>query len=406
MMKRARNRVLLLMMLLAVLPELLAAQSIYSRRGLGLIRYRDDAKAVSMGGVSLAIADSVSIYFLNPANMASVTTTHIQGGFLYDRTSFSSQGSDLSFQDANVSSVGLLLPLKRGYTLAFGLQPYSRVEYSFSGKGATDSTQFDESLVGSGGLDNVYIALSGTLGRVRLGVASDFYFGLIERTWEVRHDNALYRDTKDAISIKLRGFGVHGGAQTQVGNWEMGAAFSLPVQLSSEISHYPQFDDRLILFSRDIELPAWFGAGVGYHPNQHWLLAAQWRRQQWGAINADKLLDAQGVNVNQIGLGVEAVPSRDPLDGFFKRLQYRAGFTRSDLPYREPAGLNDLRKLSEWTVTGGLGLPFNRGLSRIDFAFEFGERGAEAANLTKEKIFRFSAAVSGSERWFQRRRRN
>ncbi|MDZ7266141.1 MAG: hypothetical protein ONB48_02265 [candidate division KSB1 bacterium] len=407
MMKRAPHCVVLLILLLAVLPEWLAAQSIYSRRGIGLIRYRDEAKALGMGGVSLAIADSVSIYLLNPATMASITTTHIQGGFLYDRTSFARQGSNSSFQDANVSSVSLLLSLKRGYTFAFGLQPYSRVEYAFRGKGATDSTQYEESLVGSGGLDNAYIALGATLGRFRLGVAGDFYFGLIERTWEVRHANSLYRSTKDAITIKLGGFGMHGGVQTQIGNWEAGAVFSLPVQLSTEISHYPQFDDdRLVLFSRTVELPAWFGAGVGYHPNPHWLLAAQWRRQQWGKVDPDKLLDAQGVNANHFGLGVEVMPSRDPLEGFFKRLQYRAGFTLSELPYREPAGANDLRKLSEWTVTGGVGLPFNRGFSRIDFAIEFGARGVEAGNLTREKIFRFSAAVSGSERWFQRRNRN
>lgn len=400
--KWSGNKTLFAVLALSLLPLLLQAQSIYSRRGLGLIRYRDDVKAISMGGVSLAISDSVSIFFLNPATMASVSTTHIQGGFLYDRTSFSQQGADLRFQEANVNSVSLLLPIKRGYALAFGLQPYSRVDYSFSGSGATDSTNFVESLIGSGGVDNVYIALSGTVGQVRFGLASDFYFGLIERTWSVRFSNSLLSDTEDAVSTKVRGFGLHGGVQAQLGNWEVGAAAAAPVDLSSEISLHPSYDNKITLESRELKLPAWYGVGVGYHPDRHWLVGAQWRRQQWGSVSSEKLLGAEGVNVNQFGLGVELIPSFDPLDGFFKKMQYRLGFHQSQLPYQEVGG----RELSEWMLTGGIGVPFNRGLSRIDFAVEYGQRGTEVTGLARENVFRFSASVSGSERWFQRRRRN
>lgn len=400
--KCSGNKKLFALLALSLLPLLVQAQSIYSRRGLGLIRYRDDVKAISMGGVSLAISDSVSIFFLNPATMASVTTTHIQGGFLYDRTSFSQQGAALSFQEANVNSVSLLLPIKRGYALAFGLQPYSRVDYSFSGTGATDSTNYVESLIGAGGVDNVYIALSGTVGQVRFGLASDFYFGLIERTWSVRFSNSLLSDTEDAVSTKVRGFGLHGGLQAQLGNWEVGAAAGAPVDLSSEISLHPSYDNKITLESRDLKLPAWYGVGLGYHPNQHWLVGAQWRRQQWGTVSSEKLLGAEGVNVNQFGLGIELIPSFDPLDGFFKKLQYRVGFNRNQLPYREVGGM----ELSEWMLTNGIGAPFNRGLSRIDFAVEFGQRGTDATGLARENVFRFSASVSGSERWFQRRRRN
>lgn len=396
------NKTSFVLLAISLLPLVLPAQSIYSRRGFGLIRYRDDVKAISMGGVSLATSDSVSIFFLNPATMASVTTTHIQGGFLYDRTSFSLQGTDLRFQEANVNSVSLLLPIKRGYTLAFGLQPYSRVDYSFSGAGATDSTSYVESLIGTGGVDNVYIALSGTVGQIRFGLASDFYFGLIERTWSVRFSNSLLSDTEDAVSTKVRGFGLHGGLQAQLGNWDVGAAAAAPVDLSSEISLHPSYDNKITLESRDLKLPAWYGAGVGYHPNRHWLLGAQWRRQQWGAISSEKLLGAEGVNVDQFGFGVELIPSFDALDGFFKKLQYRAGFNQGRLPYREAGG----RELSEWTLTGGIGVPFNRGLSRIDVAVEIGQRGTDATGLARENVFRLSASVSGSERWFQRRRRN
>lgn len=396
------NTTLFAMLLMSALPLVLQAQSIYSRRGFGLIRYRDDVKAISMGGVSLATSDSVSIFFLNPATMASVSTTHIQGGFLYDRTSFSQQGANLSFQEANVNSVSLLLPIKRGYTLAFGLQPYSRVDYAFSGAGAADSTSYTESLVGSGGVDNVFISLSGTLAGLRFGLASDFYFGLIERTWSVRFSNSLLSDSEDAVSTKVRGVGLHGGLQAQIGNWEVGGAAGAPVDLSSEISLHPSYDNKITLESRDLKLPAWYGVGVGYHPNQHWLLGAQWRRQQWASISSDKLLDAQGVNVNQFSFGFELIPSFDPLDGFFKKLQYRCGFSQSQLPYQEVGGL----EVSEWLLTGGIGVPFNRGLSRIDFAVEFGRRGENTTGLARENIFRFSASVSGSERWFQRRQRN
>jgi hypothetical protein len=56
--------------------------------------------------------------------------------------------------------------------------------------------------------------------------------------------------------------------------------------------------------------------------------------------------------------------------------------------------------IDEWGVTAGLAVPFS-GESRLNFGFEYGERGSTSHNLLKETIFRFSVGLTISETWFQ-----
>lgn len=389
-------------MLLALLAVLLFATSVnagsyYSRFGYGLVRFRDGVKAAAMGGVSLAITDSVSIFYWNPAAMATINTTHIQGEFLYDRANLTLGPTTAKFHDSNVNGLGILFPLQRGYTVAFGIQPYSQVDYEFSDE-ETGAKPYTQSLLGSGGLDNFYLAFAGTIGRVRFGVASDFYFGLVRRTWSVNFADIRYTDTQDQTSTHFKGLGFHGGVQTTLKRWQLGAAFGAPVSLNAET----RYDYRFVVtdptpVSFETRLPLWYGFGASYQAGPKWLFGAQYRTQQWSDLATTELLGAEGVDSYNLGLGLQFTPSFDRLLNNIGRIHYRLGASLSRLPYADIGGKN----ISERTISAGFGLPFNRGDSRLDFAVEYGKRGNDD-NLAQETIFRFSASVIGSERWFQR----
>ncbi len=381
--------------------SLARAGSFYSRYGYGLLRSHDGVKATAMGGVGIAITDSVSIFYLNPASLATFNTTHIQGEFLYDRANLTLGDTRAKFHDSNVNGLGILLPVKRGYSVAFGIQPYSQVDYEFSDKVESGDKPYTQSLLGSGGLDNFYFAFGGTAGPLRLGVASDFYFGLVRRTWRVNFVPANLVDTEDQTSTHFKGIGFHGGLQTTIKRWQLGVALGAPVTLNAETQQefvFSSIDSTpLPPMQFDARLPFWYGLSAAYQAGPKWLFAAQYRMQQWSDLNTTELLGANGVDSYNFGFGLQFTPSFDRLQGNIGRIHYRAGATLSRLPYAETNG----KTVSEWTATAGFGLPFNRGDSRLDFAFEFGKRGS-ADNLSEEKIFRFSASVIGSERWFQR----
>ena len=185
------------------------AGSAYSRFGYGLLYLRDGVKAIAMGGTGIAISDSVTIFYLNPAALASVRNTHIQGAALYDRASTTLDGNSALFHQVNVSGLGILIPLKRGYAMAFGLQPYSQVNYEMRESGIVDGKEMEQSLAGDGGLDVFYFALASTIGPVQFGVMTDFYFGLLRETWRVNFSSGDLDYTQDELATNFRGFGVH-----------------------------------------------------------------------------------------------------------------------------------------------------------------------------------------------------
>jgi hypothetical protein len=374
------------------------AGSSYSRYGYGLLYLRDGVKAVAMGGTGIAISDSVTIFYLNPAALASVRTTHIQVGGLYDRATMTLDGNSAVFHEVNVNGLGILIPLKRGSAMAFGLQPYSQVNYELSESSLVDGKEAEQSLSGDGGLDVFYLALASTIGQVKFGVTADFYFGLISETWRVNFSSGDLSYTQDQTATNFRGFGVHAGLHVNMKNWQWGWAAGTPVNLSGETRIDTRYDTDDNPKPAESKLPFWYGWGAAYQPSVRWLFSAELRGQQWGGVSSPSMLDAKRIDSYVLGFGVEFTPSRDRLN-VGKGLHYRAGANYGRLPYKEASDTT----IPEWNVTAGFGVPFNRGASSVDFAVEWGKRGS-SENLIQENILRFSMSINGSERWFQRRR--
>ena len=377
--------------------------SLYSRHGIGLLRYRDGVKATALGGLSIPLADSVSIHFINPATLASVPLTHIHGEFIYDWAKVSLANNEGEFQDTGIGGLDLLFPLQRGFAIAMGLQPYSRADYIFEGGGSLTDTDYKETIQGTGGINTAYFAFAGTASGIRFGVAADFFFGVIEQNWRVNYTSSDYSATNDIRSTRLRGFGGHAGIQARWRRWDLGAAFGTSANLSSETSLRTSRSNGEVgdLQEGTVRLPLWYGGGFAFHPSRRFLIGSQVRMQLWGGVDSAELLGAQGTDSHLLSFGAEYVPSVNPRDGFFSKLNLRLGFMLSRLPYKDIAG-NDV---DEMIVATGIGVPFNRGFSRLDFAVEFGKRGRSDVNPAEETIFRFSASVNGSEKWFQRRGR-
>lgn len=383
------------------------ANSLYSRLGVGLVHMRDGVRAIGMGNTSLALADGLSVYHLNPAALASIQVTRLQTEFGYESADVKVNSASGRFRDANFNGLSLLLPVKKGYSVALGFEPYSRVAFTLNQFGANDNGNYEEIYSGTGGLDEAYLAFAGTLGRsdgssgLRYGVAADFYFGRIQRNWRVNFSNVNSVSTEDKLGAYFRGVGFHAGVQWFHPRWQLGLAMRPPIDLNVETQVEYIFGGESEIIKTKATLPLWVGIGVGYRPNSKLQLAADFRMQRWSDVDADKRVGAALTNSQDFGAGCEWIPSRNPIDGYLKRIAYRAGAAFRRLPYQDPVGEN----ISEWVVTTGLGFPFRRGSSRIDMAFEYGKRGDQKNNPAEESIFGFSISVSGAERWFVRGKR-
>ncbi len=56
--------------------------------------------------------------------------------------------------------------------------------------------------------------------------------------------------------------------------------------------------------------------------------------------------------------------------------------------------------IKEFGISFGLGLPFRRSKSMLNFAFEFGNKGTVENDLVQENFFKFTFGLSIYERWF------
>jgi hypothetical protein len=397
---KTRSHLLCCLSLLAVwFSDDAFAQSVFSRRGVGLLRQRDNVRAIGMGGVGIALNDSISFYFLNPASLTPVNLTRIQGDFRYERASVNLVQSAVSglFQDGGVNSLGLAIPITSGQVIAFGVRPYSFSNFQFT----REDSAATESLSSFGGISELYLGYARQLGAWRFGATADFYFGRLERIWRLNHASDEIRNSEDVVNRQVTGVGLHLGAQLQPGRWRFGSAIGLPARLNvtTELNTLPGFTG--VISKSKLKLPFWWSAGFGYAPNRRWLFSADYRTQRWGSVQPEELLGDRGTNSFALSFGGEFIPSFDALEGYLKRVSYRFGGNYQQLPYEEPAG----KKVRQLTVNFGLGLPFGRGYNRFDLAVELGKRGSLTDNLVKENIVMVHVGITGSERWFQRPKR-
>jgi len=100
-------------------------------------------------------------------------------------------------------------------------------------------------------------------------------------------------------------------------------------------------------------------------------------------------------NSFSIHLGSEYIPKHNSITSYWHRVRYRLG-VRYENTYLE---INN-QPIKEFGISFGLGFPFRRSKSMLNFAFEFGNRGTVENNLVQENFIKFTFGLSIYERWF------
>ena len=183
------------------------AFSPYSMYGIGELQTPGVVAQRSMGGVGLGMRSSVMV---NPLNPAAYSLTPRQG-FLFD---FGVEGvnfynrqqkyadgaqttSRTSYNTFNFHDIAFQLPLARRLGLGFSLTPYSSVGYRVSADEQSDDVWGNIGRVqylyaGEGDLTEVKLGIGWeVVKRVSIGVAAQYYWGDIERTYQTVVSNNI-----------------------------------------------------------------------------------------------------------------------------------------------------------------------------------------------------------------------
>ena len=97
--------------------------------------------------------------------------------------------------------------------------------------------------------------------------------------------------------------------------------------------------------------------------------------------------------------GAQYTPEYNSITKYYKRMDYRIGFSYSNIPLQ----LED-NQLKEMSISFGIGIPVSRSRTKYDFSCTLGQRGTLENNLIKEKFIRLGLSVSYDGIWFLKRK--
>ncbi len=403
-MQKNSKTVLSFAAVLLLATSTLTANSIYSRLGIGVPKSYPGAQAFALGGGGIALINSNNPQYLNPAGINFVGLTRFSGSFFYESTDVTLRGLSGRFADAGFNSTQFTLPLGQHFAMGFGLSPYTNIAYSFENNLSEIDGEPRQTVSGTGGIHRLFLSFGGQVGGwLALGAGMDSYIGNIQNTWRVFFNNEGFRDTRNQENAYVRGVGFRFGAMARLGKYiNVGAVLRLPVDLRSDVETIYNYSGGTSGVSNGtVSLPAMQGFGVSIKPVSRLLLIGDLIFEKWGEIDAVNLLGTQGTNISKQSFGMEYRHSTEYNVAYLKRVSWRAGFRKAELPYLDANG----NRVQEQYVTFGVSLPYQYGNSQVDLSFEFGTRGDALDNTAEEKVFRFVAGVGSGERWFHRPKR-
>ena len=391
----------------------------YSMYGYGLLNDRATSMQRQMGGIGYALNSGRQINAMNPASYSAIDSLT----FLWD------MGVDVSMlwqkegakRDHSVGGgldyLAMQFPLSRHIGMSIGLIPYSSVGYAF-GNQIKHGTSENK---GSGGINEAYAGISGSLFGFSLGANVAYSFGTI--TNDVYSKPGTSGNTIFEHQMKIRDWNVTIGAQytlklDRYNKVVVGVTYNPKKSLHGK--SYATTQDALTQTSPDtigtLKLsgnyyqPNTVGAGINFTRERSYRLLVEldYTWQQWSKAkfspmySPDGRLLFSGLDFNdrsKFALGAEFVPR--VRGNYGQRIAFRAGayYTKD---YLRIQGNN----VKEYGVSFGVGLPTPEGKTLVNIGLEYKHRSSSPVNLLSENYFNITLGVNFNEVWFWKRKIN
>lgn len=411
-------KIIAALMLLALPIAAQQASTPYSMYGYGILGDRATSMQRQMGSVGYAMNSGRQVNVMNPASYAAIDSLT----FLFD------MGADMSMiwskeGSAKENSFGggldyltMQFPICKFMGGSVGLIPYSNVGYSFGNEIAHGTVQNQ----GSGGINEVYLGLSGKVKGFSLGFNVSYNFGNIVNDVFA---NPSQQQTKTEHVMQVRDWNIVIGAQYTArldknNRMVAGITYSPKKTLlgkswvtSQEMVEESRPDTvGFIKLKNNYFQPNTVGAGLSFTHERvsRWTVEFDFTWQGWKdckyspimSLDNDKVPVFAGMEFNnrtRYALGGEFVPRIR--GNYGQRMTYRLGAYYTN-DYLRING-NSVR---EFGVTGGFGFPTPEGKTIINFGLEWKMRRAYPNMLVSENYLNITLGVNFNEVWFFKRK--
>lgn len=389
--------------------------STYSIFNLGDLRGTSTAAAAGRGGVEAAVPSPWIINSVNPAMWADLEFVTLQAALNFEQYEVSDANTTIRQNHSKLQDFAAAFPYsdRFGGTLAFGVRPYSTVNYrtqvARDVPTADSSARASITYGGRGGLSEALLGSSfSPVEWLSLGVSGSLYFGSItsESAIEFPANNnlnpALYR-TSDLYF----GSGIRAGLSAKpvedlilAGVFESGSTLTRERYESSRfIDNNREIIDTTSIIKDELKIPSKFTAGASYLLGR-FLISTDAAFQSWSTEHFSTAR-ASG----RYAIGVDRMPSTSMNASGFERWSFRFGGYYDQTYYQ----LTNGQGIDQMGVTLGARYPIsNSGHltagTALDVAIELGRRGSIDNGLTQELYGKLWIELAVSELWFVRRR--
>ena len=393
----------------------------------------------SRGGVGASSYSGNTINPVNPATYSQITLTSGEAGIYSSNNFISYSGTSSFFSDANLSSFGLGVPLKKGMGLAFGLMPYSKQNYEISFHDTlSDDSPVKYIYAGDGGLSKLFLGYGISIKNVSLGFNGHYIFGRLNSTKKVKiasENNSSYNSIRIRDYSNVNGFGFNTGIQINLelsdkkylkfgGALELGKKYSTTnYTIGNYYNEQPHFKDpelgnievhltENIIDTREtplngsITLPSEIQIGISKGKYEKWETSLEFKHSNYSTFQLNnESSDLQ--NKNSFIFGSRFVPNSKALgkSNYWKTITYNFGanignsgyyFNNSEI---KQIGINfalgfPMKKFKYQTETFG---------STIFLGFGYLNRSNSLTDF-KEEYLNINASVILNDKWFIKRK--
>jgi hypothetical protein len=400
-MKNIHNTILTLIII--IIPyNITLGGSVLSSRGVGTPILSANSRALGMGGLSIALADSISISRTNPAGLFNINTTRLAIQYFYEINSYKDPEGSATSQYSNFEGFSFVLPFGSRFGMALDLAPITRLDYHFSFQNNLANEPYNKSVEGSGGLNHISFSLFwGLNSRVALGVSGHYVFGELKELWRVEYDRADFRPSMDELSTKNSGLGFTAGIIVRpFSHLQLGAVYSPEVMLNNQTDTKSIFEIKeTTIHEGSLSFPGSWGIGASLQLGRSITIGSELFQRNWTKLAINEELLQKTRKTTRISFGCEIIPKKSISESYWKRIAYRFGFNFQPFFIQDPEG----QTINEMWGSLGFGFPLLYNYAQIDVALCFGKRGSMNKNGLSENLFRLNLSITGGEKWFIRR---
>ncbi|CUU06459.1 hypothetical protein JGI2_01396 [Candidatus Kryptobacter tengchongensis] len=382
----------------------IAGGSIYSRFGLGVLRFSTVDKTAGLGGLGIALFDPIYINRYNQALWSELARVRVSGGYLYEGTSTQDRFKNTFLTSGNFDGVMFAIPLwkKYGLTFATGVMPFSTANYAVKKDSLIENRYFSQLYKGEGGISNFVFGFSfKPFGKLSIGVRGEYYFGTIINSWDVDFGSSEFFFSRIKRERNCGGLGFTAGIAYGLGvgrnSFTMGFVFSSLVNLKGLTSveytvPVPGGSTISEVNELKLKLPYRAGFGLSYFVRDRVQFSGDVYYQNWRKFEINGEHPPEITDALRVGTGLEILQSREVTAGFFEKTSYRFGIF-----YNRTYFKIDEKQINELFLTVGFGFPVSFD-TRLNLAIEYGIRCE--LEIVRDRILRISIGVNTGEIWF------